>query len=221
MIERRYRTAELLWTAGLFGFSILFVAAMIVGKWPNYWVYIASEMTPMTWWESMVLFACCLFALLNAFLIFIQNGYSRRVLIWFLLAAAFFFLTLDERFALHERVRDNWLAPRDVKLLPWVGAGDFLLLLYAIIGLVFLRYLFRELQLRKAAVRWFIAGAAAGAFAVILDSFDVSKMSLAKERLEQTVEEVFELGAMLAFLLAFSLITSTMLQRIIKPHKKE
>lgn len=214
-MDRRFRIVERCWVGGLIGFSLLFVIGLITVKWPRYWAYVASEMTPMTWWESVILFSCSMSALLCAALIFVDSGFSRRVLIWGILAAAFFFLTLDERFALHERVRDNWLEPRNVKLLPWVGAGDFLLLLYAVVGLLFLRYVLRELRIRKGAMRWFLVAVAIATITVIMDSFDVSRMSLAMERLEQTIEEILELGAMLAFLLAFSLTASTLVRQLI------
>lgn len=215
-MERRFRIVERCWVGGLIGLSLLYVIGLIAVKWPRYWAYIASEMTPMTWWESIILFSCSMSAFLCAALIYVDSGLSRRVYIWCTLAAAFFFLTLDERFALHERVRDNWLEPRNIKLLPWVGAGDFLLLLYAVVGILFLRYVLHELRIRKAAMRWFLVAVFIAALTVIMDSFDVSRMSLAMERLEQTVEEILELGAMLAFLVSFSLTASALVRQLVK-----
>lgn len=64
---------------------------------------------------------------------------------WWLLAGAFLFFAMDDRFAIHERIRDHLLAPRGIRVpfLPWIGPGDFILLLYALIGLALLPRLLR------------------------------------------------------------------------------
>ncbi|ANE46573.1 hypothetical protein SY83_10140 [Paenibacillus swuensis] len=211
----RFRRVEQLWIGGLFGFSALFILGLIIGKWPRYWAYIASEMTPMTWWESVVLFTCFTVTLLCAALTYIAKGWGRGTVVYAILSGAFLFLTLDERFALHERIRDGYLAPQNIKPLPWVGAGDFLVMLYAALGLLFLRYVWRELQLRRGAQKWLLAGIVLSIAAVGADSFDVSRMTLDAERLEQTIEEILETGAMLCFLAAFSLAASAIGQKLI------
>ncbi|MFD2615349.1 hypothetical protein [Paenibacillus gansuensis] len=101
-----------------------------------------------------------------------------------------------------------------IKLLPWVGAGDFLVLLYAAAGLIFLRFVWKELQFRPGAKRWFIAGAVLAVTAVLMDSYDVSNMTKPVERLEQTAEEILETSALLCFLASFSLTASAIVQRM-------
>jgi len=191
------------------GFTLLLLAA----KWPRYWAYVAPEQTPMTWLQSVLLFACMLLGLLSFTLAYAEEGWSRRAGVWLVVTAAYLFLALDERFALHERVRDNVLAPRDIKLLPWMGAGDFLLLLYAIAGLLFVSELYKVLRSRRAAWRWFRAAAVLALAAVGADSVDVARMTEDGERVEQTLEEIVELAAMAAFFSSYLLMLTDGLKR--------
>ncbi len=61
---------------------------------------------------------------------------------WQLLAVGFAAPAVDERFALHERLRDAVLAPRGISVpfLPWVAPGDFLVMLIAVTRLTVLRW---------------------------------------------------------------------------------
>ncbi|MCQ6561085.1 hypothetical protein [Paenibacillus mendelii] len=181
-----------------FSISALLVLLMVAAKWPRYWEYIASEQTPMTWLQSIVWFGCGLLALLSLMLVYAKEGLRMKATVWLMLASACFFLMADERFALHERIRDHWLKPADIRLLPWMGAGDFIILIYALVALSFVGYIYRVFKARKSAWIWLCIAAGLAAIAVGMDSFDVSQMSKDTERLEQSLEEIVELASVLA-----------------------
>ncbi|AJY74025.1 hypothetical protein [Paenibacillus beijingensis] len=194
-IKARLRLTERLLIGSVFCIAVLFTLLLIAVKWPNYWIYVAAEQTPMTWLQSVLWFGCALLALICCTLVYAQGGFRREGVVWLLLSAAYAFLMIDERFAFHERVRDNWLKQTGIKLLPWEEAGDFIPLVYAFVALLFLVHIVRVFRARKAALVWFIAAAALFALAVGMDSFAVSNMSKGAERLEQSSEEIVELLA--------------------------
>lgn len=168
----------------------------------------------MTWLQSVVLLSCAGLALLHAALIDLRGPLTtvssppdRQRGTWFLVAAGFGALALDERFALHERLRDRVLAPRGIRLpfADWMAPGDFILLAVLVVGLFTLPALYRQLRADMTAVWLFGAGLALTVTALLADSFDPAQMSLAVERLEQTLEECVELCAALSYLTALLL----------------
>lgn len=176
--------------------------ALAAAQWPRWWSWIASEQTPMTWLQSVVLVLAAAGCLLVAHLLRLTGRPRART--WWLLATGFGALALDERFAVHERVRDGVLAPRDVTLpfLPWVAPGDFLLLLVGLAGLALLPLVWRAVREDVGARRALAVGVLLAVLAVGMDSIDPSTWSLAAERVQQSLEEVLELGSGLALLAA-------------------
>ena len=197
----RVRTPSLL-VAGLLAVWLLAPAVLAAARWPRWWTWIASEQTPMTWLQSVVLVLCAAAAVLVAHLLRLTGGARRRT--WVLLAAGFAGLAVDERFALHERVRDGVLAPRGVTvpLLPWVAPGDFLVLGIGVAGLVALPLVWRAVRDEPASRTALLLGVGLAVVAVGLDSVDPSTWSVQAERVQQTGEEVIELGSGLALLAA-------------------
>lgn len=189
------------WCLALVAFAVLAPLALAAARWPSYWLWIASEQTPMTWLQSVVLVLAAATGLLVAVLLRLHQAARRDRLPWLGLAAGFAGLALDERFAVHERIRDGVLAPRGVSVpfLPWVAPGDFLVLLLGIAGLAFLPVVLRALAPDAAARRLFVAGTLLAMVAVGVDSIDPSTWSLSAERLQQSLEEVVELAAGLCF----------------------
>ena len=176
----------------VFPITVLAAAALlVVAQWPSYWVWIAPEQTPMTFVAAMVLFAASVFAGLLALVAWIEGRPRHEQLVWGLASFGFFFLMVDERFALHERLRDNVLAETGVGL-PWGSPGDYLLVLFLLASLFLLPSLFRLLRAHRAALVFFAAGALLAAGVVAVDTIDVRSMSTRTERLEQTVEEIVE-----------------------------
>ncbi len=175
----------------------------------RWWHYIAAEQTPMTWFQSVVLVLAGGVCLVLALTVRLGPAASRAGAgrTWLALGLALWVLALDERFAVHERVRDRVLAPRDVRLplATWIGPGDFLLLGVAVIGLLVLPRVLTGLRPDRAALRVFVLGVVLAAVAVGMDSVDPDRLGLTAERWEQTLEECVELTAGLCFLAALSL----------------
>lgn len=208
---RRWRAGVVLVAATI---AIVVPSALAAVRAPRWWLWIASESTPMTWLQSVVLLGCAGLALLHAALIDLRGppaavsappGRQRGT--WFLVAAGFGALALDERFALHERLRDRVLAPRGVRVpfANWMAPGDFVLLAVLLVGLFALPALYRQLRGDRTAVVLFGMGLLLTVTALLADSFDPAKMGLAAERLEQTLEECVELCAALSYLSALLL----------------
>lgn len=186
----------------LLAVGVLAPAVLAAARWPSYWLWIASEATPMTWLQSVVLVLAAAASLVVAALLRLRGRLRAQRRPWAVLAAGFGALAVDERFALHERVRDGVLAPRDVRLplLTWIAPGDFLVLLMALGGLVLVPLVLRALADDRAARRLLAAGIALAAVAVGVDSVDPSTWTVEAERLQQSLEEVVELAAGLCLL---------------------
>ncbi|MFL1378658.1 hypothetical protein [Nocardiopsis protaetiae] len=199
------RRARLTLVLALAVFWAVVPALLAAARWPRYWEWIAPELTPMTWVQTMALVlaaaGCALVALVTA-----RIG-ERPRWIWWPLGAGFFALAVDDRFALHERIRDGYLAPRGVTVpfLPWVAPGDFLIMGVAVVGLALLPFVWRAVRPDTGAALALAAGVVLSAAAVGLDSVDPATWSTAAERFQQSFEEVLELGGGLAFLAAVAL----------------
>jgi hypothetical protein len=178
---------------------------LMAARWPSWWSWIAPEQTPMTWLQSVVLVVAAAASLLVAYVL--QLAGERKVTAWWVLAAGFGVLAFDERFAVHERVRDGVLAPRGVAVpfLPWVAAGDFLLLVAGLVGLALLPMVWRALRADRGALIALVVGVGLAVVAVGMDSIDPSTWTTQAERAEQTAEEVVELASGLALLAAVAL----------------
>ncbi|WP_306213683.1 hypothetical protein [Actinoplanes sp. RD1] len=164
----------------------------------------------MTWLQSVVLVLVAAGCALAAAA---RTGDGRA---WLLLAAGFGGLSLDERFAVHERLRDQVLAPADVSIpfLPWVAPGDFLMLGYAIVGLLMLPRVARCFRGDRGARIALLAGVACAVVAVGADSIDPAMWTLAQERVQQSLEECFELAADLGFGVAVGFRLLSLMSRL-------
>lgn len=212
---------------------LLFTLGLLIAGWPRYWIYIAAEMTPQAWLESVLLVLAAAMAGLNAFAAAVEAGAGgdpeasaagaatarpgrrragrlavwtarHQALSWAVFAAAFAWLALDERFAVHERLRDRYLKQTGVRLLPWMEAGDWLIPVYAVCGLAAMWVLWRLLASSRTARLFMVAGLLLAFCAVSLDTLDIRSMSRGSERLFQTIEECLETAAMTAFVSAFA-----------------
>lgn len=187
MRERLPLRLALLLPAG----ALAAAAVLAAAQWPDYWVWIAPEQTPMSFVQAILLFAASLFAALLALVSRIEAAPRGEQLVWALSALGFLYLVADERFALHERLRDNVLADFGVAL-PWGAPGDYLLLVFLLASLLVLPRLLRLLARDRPAFAFFAAGVALTLLVVAADTLDVKAMSVRTERLEQTIEEVVE-----------------------------
>lgn len=184
---------------------LLVPGLLFAARYPTWWAWIAQEQVPMTWFQSVTLVVAGALAGLAWFVARLVDLRPRGGL--GLLAVGFCVLAFDERFAIHERVRDGYLAPRDVQLplLTWVAPGDFLLLLVGVVGLALLPVIVRSLRQDRWAMGLLVVGVAISCVTVGMDSIDPHTWSVQAERIQQTLEEVLEFGAGLAFLGAVGL----------------
>lgn len=192
----------------------MFIAVLVLLQWPQWWKWTIFERTPMTWLQSVMLVCCSLAALCGMSLCMVNN-HRDDCRLYLVLGLGFAYLALDERFALHERLRDKFLAQHDITLplFPWVAAGNFVLLLFLIAGMAALPWIMKLFRRRKAK-SLFIAGVSTAAVAVLMDSFEFHQYSLAFQRLQQFVEEVLETTAMALFLSALFLTLTAHLQQL-------
>jgi hypothetical protein len=181
-------------------FPTLSVMVFVAAQWPQYWKWIATEDTPMTTLQVAVMYTIALVSWANAGLQYLRFNAAKSSR-WLVLGCSFFWLALDDRFAIHERIRDSFLAPRHVAIpfLP-IAAGDFVLLFYMAVGLLILKWLLPIFQETKTIRNRFLAGIAVSVLVVTVDAYDIHRLDINAERLEQTVEEVFELIAQTLFL---------------------
>lgn len=181
-----------------------FLFFLTIAGWPDYWRFVAAETTPLAWLESVLLILIAFVAGLIAYLEALSGQKIRRVVqSWMVIAIAFAWLALDERFALHERIRDRLLKPTGIKLLPWMEAGDWVIPLYMVCGLAAIWGIWRLLEDNRASRHFFIAALLMSACAVLMDTIDIRSLDKWLERLLQSIEEGVETFAMTAFLSSF------------------
>lgn len=207
---------------GLLVVAVVAPVTLAVVRAPRWWEWIAPEQTPMTWLQSVVLVLAGSASALMSFLLGMSREPAPRRRTWLLMAAGFGALALDERFAVHERIRDGVLAPRGVTIpfLPWVAPGDFLVMGIALGGLALLPSVWRAVSVDAAARSALVAGVLLALVAVGMDSIDPSTWSIGAERLQQTVEEVFEMSAGLCFLAAVGLRLLGHLSSLVPPEPR-
>ena len=188
-------------------FSVLFVVFIVIVQWPNWWMWVVFELTPMTWLESTILYTCAMIAF-GCFILSFLYKENNKAKLWALLSFAFFYLSFDERFAIHERIRDKILAPNNIRIpfLFWIAPGDFILLIFLVIGIFIVPQVLGLFKVRKLAYYCFLIGVGLSAAVVIVDSIEVKQMSVEFQRLEQFVEEIVETIAMLLFMNSFFLM---------------
>lgn len=186
------------------GFVVLFVLFLLIAQWPEWWKWMVAEQAPIGWLEFTLLYTCGLLAGGSTLFAFISRKEKGEVIFWAILSLGFLYLSLDERFAVHERLRDKILAPMQLKLplISWTAAGDFILLIFLFCGLCLLPRFLRLFRQRKAAYYCFIVGVVISASAILIDSIDVHSLSLMAQRGEQCVEEIIETAGMLCFFYA-------------------
>ncbi len=199
---REYLFAQRWGVAAIVTLPVGFVALLTLLPWPEWWKWVIFERTPMTWLQSVLLLACAAFSALSLLPGLFELP-RREVLARLFMTCSFLALTLDERFALHERLRDRLLAPQDIgfPLFPWVEPGNFVLLLALIVFLALLPWL-RRAYATGWPRRLFLIAVALAVAPVGMDSLDVHEWSLGAQRLQQYLEELLEMSVMLVLLVA-------------------
>lgn len=183
---------------------IVFIIGITLAQWPNWWKWVIFEQTPMTWLEGTILFTTCIFAFMCS-TVSVLNNKDRKAKLWFLLGLAFLAFTLDERFAIHERIRDKLLTPHHLNpsIYNIVSVGDSILVAIMIVGLFMLPKVLKILTEKKKAKIYFITSVIVSSIAILMDAINYKMMSLHFQRLEQYIEELFETAGMLLFCFSF------------------
>ncbi|MEL7450556.1 MAG: hypothetical protein AAFN78_15190 [Pseudomonadota bacterium] len=134
---------------------------------------------------------------------------SRPRWIWAVLAVGFAVLALDERFDLHEALRDTVLRPLGVFTnSAWIKPGDVALLLFVIAAIALSRWVLVELKPHRVAVGLYISGLVVALVAAVLDVVPDAIIATwpAPGFWDYTAEEVGEIWAEMLFLGAFLLV---------------
>lgn len=170
-----------------------FVVIAATTQSPTWWAWLAPEASPTRELSTILLLMTAAGAALLS-----RREHPVR---WLAVAAVFVALAIDERVAIHERLRDRLLAPNDINLplFTWVQPGDIVLLVVAGVGLLSLPWFSVLLRGRPEAQAWFGIAAMLSLTAIGLDSLPIEAWSIRAERIFQTSEEVIELGAATAF----------------------
>jgi len=202
------------------GCPILFVAIFLIAAWPNWWEPVVYERSPMTWLQSVLLLLCSISAFLCAGLCKLE-GNTRKTLLWSGIGLFFLFLTLDERFMFHENLRDTFFAPRGIRMPPfyWTSPGDFVPLLYAVLGLAGLPLVFHLFKERRSCLILLLTAVLLGLVIIVTDSINTAHMSRQARTIEQFVEEIVETASMVMFLNAFFLMSACYLGQLIDAGK--
>jgi hypothetical protein len=196
----------------------LWVVADATGA--EYWEMFAGEENAVTWFSSVQLLLLAAVAWGNrrvAELLAASPGRPRTA-IWTFFALGFVFLSIDERFELHERLRDELLAPAGVATdVGFLEPGDLGLYAILAVGLVATAFLVRELRERPLALGLFASGVVLAAAVTVTDSVR-GEIAYAWRHgwfWNYVFEETGELWAQLLFLLAFLLLLHDRLTRLL------
>ncbi len=191
------RLAAMLWVT----LATVAIVATVVSQ-PNWWEWVAPEASLAREINTAMLLATA-----GAALMILRRGGTfvaahRMRLV--LLAAGFFYLAVDERVAIHERLRDRVLAPRDIRLpfVPWGEPGDIVLIVVGLCGLGLLPYLLPLFRSQRRAFGFLVVGLVLSVAAVGLDTLPIEGYTLRAEIWFQSIEELIELAAACAFLSA-------------------
>ena len=204
---------EIIFLSALFFFTVAFVALLVIVQWPEWWMWVIFERTPMTWFESILLYTTTLLAFGVAGVEFLTSA-LKNSLLWAGYAVGFLFLTLDERFAIHERVRDSVLIPNDIHpgIFFWTSPGDYILVTMAFFAIALVPVYYKLFAIRKSALILKGVGFGFALVAVFLDSLHVTDLAMDTQRLLQFCEEIVETVAMVLFCSSLFLIFMDKLQ---------
>ncbi len=203
-MHNQFKQETTFFGAGSFGAVFSCILFLTIISMPQYWKNIIYERSALTWVESLLLFSCSLLSLFNLLLKRVRTGKLQAV--WILLSVAFLYLAIDERFMLHEAIREKVLKPNHIYLnfLFWIEKGDYVLIAFMVIGLSLLPLVLNEIKSSRKAFLFFIAGILCSALAVGADTIDLHGLNLPVQYSIQYIEEILETGGMLCFLNSFA-----------------
>lgn len=198
------------WTAwGIVLANVGFISVCMAWGWPQWWININYEKSALTWFSSVQLVLSSLCALgcsaLGRLPLNRIEKLKEQWRVWGLLSAGYLFLSLDEEFQFHERVREGFLKPHEIGThLSGIGPSDFLLILYALAGLIIAWRLYLYFAGDRSTQVWLVAGLGFAILAVAIDAIDWHGRSLAFLRAEQFTEELLETAGQMCLLSAYA-----------------
>lgn len=185
-----------------------------------------GEDTVIEWFSSIQLLVLAFVA----YVTYYTTGLLRRLgsthvadhqWVWLALAFGFVILGLDERFDIHEALRDNFFRPAGLFVdVPYVISGDVGLYLFFVIGVLLSPLLWGELGRWPPSRTCFSAALVLTLLVVIIDSLKDSAMRdwPYVQFWNYTFEEVGEVWAQLLFLLAFLLVLNGRFGQLVHVH---
>ncbi len=192
----------------------------------HYWTLFWGEDNLITWFSSVQLLLIGMVAWLNREVAVLAQrlggeGEGRiRAWIWWIFMLGFFFLSLDERFRIHEQVRDQILKPDGLFVgLEYLRPGDVGLYFYLAVGLFFTGFLLAELRRYPWSLAFFVAALLLTLSVAVVDSLPERLMEGWSWRrfMTSAFEEVGENTAQLLFLLSFTTVLHGRLRRLGAP----
>jgi len=183
--------------------------AKITGK--DYWTLFWGEHNAITWFSTVQLLLIGLVAYVNHEASALMRrleiaGSARHQWIWLVFALGFVFLALDERFEIHEALREDVMQPAELFVgIPYLKPGDIGLFLYFMVGLGFAWFLFGELRRQPLSLVFFAAALLLALSFMVVDSLPkpVTRSWPLGRFWTSVYEEGAELWAQFLFLLSF------------------
>ncbi len=196
----------------------LFLYADISGK--PYWRMFRGEYHAVDWFSSIQLLVIAWIAYTNFKITgMLQHrnypGQFRHRWVWLLFAMGFFIFALDERFDIHEMLRDTLFRPAGFFIdVPWLIKGDVGLYLFFIIGLGFSLFLLDDMRRNRLALLLFGSALLLTLPTILIDSMNYSAIRTWPfwRFWDYTFEEVGEIWAQLLFLASFLVILNKRLE---------
>ena len=177
-----------------------------------FWGFFRFDDAPSEWLSSVQCVAIAMLAWANyvvhrALHSVRTPGLFAHAWVWWIFAAGFLLASLDERFDLHEMLRDQLLVPAELFIeLPWIVPGDVGLWFAFVVGLPFAMLLLEELRRWPPALALFASAVMLTLPVIMIDSFSDATLRDWPFRTfwDYPFEEIGELWAQLLFLLAFA-----------------
>lgn len=174
------------------------------------WTLFRREYSLATWFSSVQLLLLALVAYAIYRLLAVSRGVGtaavRHRWVWGVVACGFLVLALDERFGIHEVLRDALFRPAGIWAdSPYFIPGDAGLHLFFLVGLVLTPFLIGELRPARGSLMLYGLALLLSLAVILIDSLRGSTVQgwPAWRFWDYTFEEMGEIWAELLFLLAF------------------
>lgn len=191
--------------------NLLFPLFVLLSDVEHPWRPFEGEKSPINWFSSL---QCAILGVIALGVFFVTRAGRRagsdpidRDWPWLLVSFGFAFLSFDEKFQIHERVREEFLKPHGIFTgIRGFKAGDIVLLGYVAAGAVVAWYLLSDLKRYRRAMILFFSALALIGFLAFQDALQLAVLNQRTVRHVQIIaEEVGEVWAQVLF--AFSLLT--------------